>query len=144
MKDVAAMTSEITRLHEQVKTLQQCNNREVDKRRAAEDKYDDLLGSQRDISCLSDLCDLYGVEADEDKLARAIYKATQCGAWFKVTGQWRERVEIGSIVEGSDEEVEPHDLAFPFKVGEWRQAIQDIEDEADRIWKEVNEDGEDT
>lgn len=47
-------------------------------------------------------------------------------------------VRLGSIVEGSDAEVAPVLLRFPFTPDQWEAAIEAIEDEADRLWREEN------
>jgi hypothetical protein len=53
-------------------------------------------------------------------------------------------VVFGSIVEGSDAEVFPEELLFPFSEADLDRAIENIEDEADRLWREANgEDDED-
>lgn len=45
-------------------------------------------------------------------------------------------VEVGSIVEGSEAEVGPYRLAFPFSPEAWDQTIQLIGDEVDEAWNE--------
>lgn len=52
-------------------------------------------------------------------------------------------VRLGSIVEGSDAEVAPVLLRFPFTLDQWEAAIEAIEDEADRLWREENGDEND-
>ena len=54
----------------------------------------------------------------------------------------REGLVLGSIVEGSDAEVTPERLAFPFTDKDFDQAIKNIEFEADMLWKEANGDPE--
>ena len=51
----------------------------------------------------------------------------------------RGGITIGSIVEGSDAEVMPSTLYFPFSESDLDATVQDIEDEADRLWHEAND-----
>lgn len=53
-----------------------------------------------------------------------------------------EGVMIGTIVEGSDVEPAPITLHFPFSEKKLRDAIKDIEAEAEDIWVEANLDTE--
>lgn len=48
-------------------------------------------------------------------------------------------VVFGSIVEGSDAEVWPEELLFPFSADALDRAIENIEEEADRLWHEAND-----
>lgn len=50
---------------------------------------------------------------------------------------------LGSIVEGSDAEVTGRGMLFPFSGAALDREIQSIEGEADRLWREANEDDED-
>ena len=52
----------------------------------------------------------------------------------------RGGVLFGSIVEGSDAEVWPEELLFPFSPDDLDRAIENIEEEADRLWDEANSD----
>jgi hypothetical protein len=54
-------------------------------------------------------------------------------------GEQYPGIAIGSIVEGSDAEVEPQILKFPFSRDDWDNAIANIEEEADRLWLEAND-----
>jgi hypothetical protein len=47
-------------------------------------------------------------------------------------------VRLGSIVEGSDAEVMPEELMFPFSEADLEQAIENIEAEADFLWHRDN------
>jgi len=93
---------------------------------------------------------------------RSIYKYTDCGPWvsFLVPGAWLGRVyyteraaygwgprlwgarctgiSVGSIVEGSDAEVGPVRLYFPFTNEQLWDAVQEINDEACAFWDEAN------
>lgn len=53
-------------------------------------------------------------------------------------GEERDGFLIGSIVEGSDAEVPPEWLPFPFTSDDLDKAVQNIEAEADRLWQEAN------
>lgn len=100
------------------------------------------------------------------EFGRALYKYTACGPWtsFRVASQpgdlrpyvyyedekasmdeaaqdWWETcigITIGSIVEGSDVELSPVDLLFPFTDGDVDRAVEGIDDEADFYWKRDN------
>ena len=72
-------------------------------------------------------------------LSRVFYKHTECGAWVKV--EYRDAkgfLTIGSIVEGSDAEVVPRTLEFPFSAQDLARAIADVEMDAEDLWEEAN------
>lgn len=48
-------------------------------------------------------------------------------------------IRLGSIVEGSDAEVDGGSFDFPFTEAEYEHAIEDMESECDRLWHEANE-----
>ena len=78
-------------------------------------------------------------DAEESLIKKAIFKGTNCGAWieFTVTG-----IAVGSIVEGSDVDCTSHALIWTGEedVGAWiDNALAEIEEEANYIWKEWNE-----
>lgn len=97
------------------------------------------------ISNLNDLAVALSADvgATEDEtlrqIKRRLYKDTDCGAWCGLTAGG---VVIGSIVEGSDAEVQPKVLLFPFTQEHLDWAVEQIEEEADRLWREANEDME--
>ena len=70
------------------------------------------------------------------------YKYTYCGAWFHydkpLDDPTEGRVIVGSIVEGSDYGTEQYTLEFPFTLGEFWDALENVEIEASNIWTEVN------
>jgi hypothetical protein len=74
-------------------------------------------------------------EQAQDVLPGYVYRGTECGAWihFYACG-----VAVGSIVGGSDQDTETHDLYYPFTLDKFKQALSDIESEADTLWKEAN------
>lgn len=72
---------------------------------------------------------------DPEKLHRAIYKYTDCGAWIS----WDEKsVTIGSIVEGSDAEFS-RTFLFPFTKDEVDDWVAELEQLCDEAWHEANE-----
>lgn len=48
-------------------------------------------------------------------------------------------IRLGSIVEGSDAEVDGGLLDFPFTQEQYEHAIEDMESECDRLWHEAND-----
>jgi len=91
------------------------------------------------IRKIEDLFRVFGVEGMA-VLKKEIFKTTECGAWIReVDGG----VVIGSIVEGSDAEVGPVTLPYPFPVEDFWEKLQDVDNEACRLWEEVNEDWDD-
>lgn len=84
-----------------------------------------------------------GLSADYDTGGH-ILKVTQIHPIEKVVTFWVERpvyvkgVAVGSIVEGCDAEVMPEELTFPFRSSAFWKMVQNVEDEADRIWKDTH------
>jgi hypothetical protein len=101
------------------------------------------------------------------RFGRALYKYTDCGPWVTfvtpgIVGSsfgrhevyyedaaargWASRfwgprctgIRIGSIVEGSDAEVGPITLTFPFSNEHLWDAVQEIDKEACLVWDEAN------
>ena len=77
-----------------------------------------------------------GIEADADKIDRAIYKGTDCGAWVRFDS---DGVTVGTIVENSDAEYSERltsdnaeDLCAEF----W-EAIQRCENFSSDVWFEM-------
>lgn len=108
------------------------------------------------ISNLRDFAALMGVD-DPRRMPRALYKGTACGASLGLTLENNGRiyegskgwealtfdspvvgVTVGSIVEGSDVEVCPRYLDFPFTAAQWGEAVEGVEDEADFYWRRDN------
>jgi hypothetical protein len=87
---------------------------------------------------IEDLCKELCVENVED-LYISIYKYTDCGAWIEI---FPDRVRLGSIVEGSDFDTATYTLSFPFTIQEFNETIIAIEEEANFLWCEANEDCE--
>ena len=91
----------------------------------------------REISNITELAQ--ALETTVERLKRDVYKYTECGAWI----DWDdEEVRIGSIVEGSDAEVGPYHLPFPFTMQDYERTMQTVEYEADIYWHEANGDPE--
>lgn len=86
-----------------------------------------------------------GVEAKPERIDRAIYKGTDCGAWVRFDEQG---VMVGTIVEGSDAEfskrIQVRDLANlenPEKIllERFWNAVQEAEDFSSQVWAEKGE-----
>jgi hypothetical protein len=109
---------------------------------------------------LRDMLEKRGYETPY-QLGRALYKWTDCGPWtvFYVPDDGKNRgrvyyedeaatrtdwldactgIGVGSIVEGSDAEVGPTNLSFPFFGAEFDVAVEDINSEACALWDEAN------
>lgn len=82
-----------------------------------------------------DLADYFGCEPTESSMSKGIYKGTSCGAWLSLE---EDGIKIGSIVEGVDEYAETQCLPFPFSTAKLMEAIQAVENDADRIWNETH------
>jgi len=108
----------------------------------------------------TELCAAYGAD-NFWRFGYTLYKHTDCGPWTRLvltedrscyyedTGADDPSllldddiigIEIGSIVEGSDVEVGPIFLRFPFTSDELDVAVKEINDEASFYWKRDNED----
>jgi len=68
--------------------------------------------------------------------AKSVYKGTDCGAWIRVE---HDTVSLGSIVEGSDFDTDTISLQWPFTEKCFWDALDEIELEADIMWREANE-----
>jgi hypothetical protein len=66
---------------------------------------------------------------------KSVYKGTACGAWMKTSPF---SVDIGSIVEGSDVEIAPIELVWPFTEEEFLAVLEDIDKEAQFYWERDN------
>ena len=86
---------------------------------------------------------------------RALYKYTDCGPWtvfLTANGEFYYEsdeanaedtsniigIKIGSIVEGSDVEIDPVTLMFPFDPEEVDKVLEGINDEAKFYWERDN------
>lgn len=89
-----------------------------------------------------DLAELYLCESTEKDIKRAVYKATDCGAFVVFPSDSPLRVGVGSIVEGSDTEIGPLYVNYSDQDGvfieAWRNAVQEVERQADSLWREAN------
>lgn len=110
---------------------------------------------------LRDLLEQEGCETPFD-LGRSLYKSTACGPWvsFIVPGYgergqvyyetkdarqldapWWDQcigILVGSIVEGSDVEVDPTRLEWPFTSAKLEEAVRLIDEEANFYWRRDN------
>lgn len=71
----------------------------------------------------------------KEAIASRVYKNTDCGAWVKFT---ETGIILGSIVEGSEAEVDTDELTFPFTSEDYEKTIEHIECEVDILWREAN------
>lgn len=94
---------------------------------------------------LEELARLYGCESNEKAIERQVYKATDCGAFIVFPVDGPLRVEIGSIVEGTSAEVGPYEIGYMLHADDssfierFRGTIEQVEDEANEIWHQVND-----
>jgi len=108
----------------------------------------------------TELCNAY--DADNFwRFGRSLYKYTDCGPWTRLVltedryAYYEDKgsddpsllldediigIEIGSIVEGSDVEVGPIFLRFPFTSDELDVTVREIDEEVSFYWKRDNED----
>ena len=110
----------------------------------------------RQINNVKELCELNGNE-NFYQFGRSLYKYTACGPWCRLIMEDDSDIyyesdkantkdinavalEIGSIVEGSDVEIGPYRLDFPFDDETMWDVVEEINNEADFYWKRDNED----
>ena len=75
-------------------------------------------------------------ETKFSQVERNTYKYTDCGAWITSS---HEGIKVGSIVEGSDAEVEADFLAYPFEISEFWDALQWVNDEDCMEWSKQHD-----
>jgi hypothetical protein len=85
----------------------------------------------------SEILALKPVDGEAGSGSRTSYRV-QCVVSRKQYRVVAEGVTIGSIVEGSDAEVMPVTLRYPFTRDEWDRAVEDVEMEASMLWDEAN------
>lgn len=96
------------------------------------------------IRNITDLADYVGVNAVgthaevEQRLQRAIYKGTDCGAWIRC---WETEVVIGTIVEGSDAEF-TESMTYPFDSNDYDWKLDFLEEQAEYEWNRCNQEDE--
>jgi hypothetical protein len=96
------------------------------------------------IRNITDLADYVGVNAVrthaavEQRLQRAIYKGTDCGAWIRC---WENEVVIGSIVEGSDAEF-TESMTYPFESDDYDWKLDFLEEQCAYEWERCNREEE--
>ena len=86
------------------------------------------------INNINDLAAHFGTTPEH--LEHAIYKGTACGAWIAWTCS---HVDIGSIVEGSDEEFF-RSFKFPFDSSAVDDWLEELEGLTTAAWNEANAD----
>jgi hypothetical protein len=108
----------------------------------------------------TELCNDHGAD-NFWRFGRTLYKYTDCGPWTRLV-LTEDRsiyygakgaddpsllldddiigIEIGSIVEGSEVEIGPILLRFPFTSNKLYAMVKEINDEASFYWKRDNED----
>lgn len=84
---------------------------------------------------------MYDCDPTEQAIKSRVYRRTDCGAWIVFT---EKGVRIGSIVEGCDHDgTRSYDIAYSGDdeafVAEYWRCLQLIEDEADALWHEWND-----
>lgn len=108
------------------------------------------------FSDLKSLLESFLFENDPFGFARHLYENTDCGPWVSflmvggrtvyyddatpenVQNEQCVGIEIGSIVEGSDMEIGPYKLLFPFSEKELDDTLKSINDEASFYWDRDN------
>ena len=90
------------------------------------------------IRSINDFCAWWG--DDIENIEKSIYKSTDCGSWI----HWDDKsIRIGSIVEGSDAEVEfESTFRFPFESSEIDDWLTELERLTDEARHEVNDEKE--
>jgi hypothetical protein len=90
------------------------------------------------IVSIEAFCKHLGIDGTDIETARKrVFKDTECGASLHYLRGEDEKVigiEVGTIVEGVDQETEYLKLHFPFTTAEWDEAIEHVETEAQLIW----------
>ena len=71
----------------------------------------------------------------KDRLYRAVYKYTSCGAWINFG---RDDVRLGSIINGSDRLTKEQKLKYPFTALDFKHALDEVEREATDIWNDTH------
>jgi len=81
------------------------------------------------------LCEELGRDTVEG-WSKSVYKGTACGAWLTLNSC--DEIMLGSIVEGSEVEIEPHYLNWPFTSEQFWGALEAINNEASWYWERDN------
>ena len=127
-------------------------------RNLANNKKDQIMNKKlikvcKRINSPNDIASHLGMPgAEMHQIEKAIFKRTSCGAWvaFETAsqehlGDWEVEFTyllVGSIVEGSDVECTTHRLKLPTTSEEFEDAMNSVEEEAEEIWREWNDDNE--
>jgi len=67
---------------------------------------------------------------------KSVYKGTDCGAWLALVDD--STIQLGSIVEGSDQDCDTFTLVWPFTCDDFWHSLDQIESEAAYIWEMAN------
>ena len=87
---------------------------------------------------LRDLAEHIGAwEASEGAIAKRLFKDTRCGISFTVSPE-DNSVSVCGYAEGSDAELEPVTLEFPFSLSEFSKAVRDVDEDGCKAWEEAN------
>ena len=90
------------------------------------------------ICSIEDLCNELGT--DVDRIERDMFKNTACGMPIS----WDDNgVTLVGYVEGADCDGPSETLAFPFTMKEFNDTINYLEEEANEMWHEWNDECED-
>lgn len=95
------------------------------------------------ISDIGDVLEYYGLSRDAPfaQLEKAVYRATDCGAFIEQivpqdgVGE-SFGITLGSNIEGSDVQTEMHHLYYPFAATELATALDLVELEASELWQQ--------
>jgi hypothetical protein len=92
-----------------------------------------MINSANDIcSCL--IGETYETEERAQAIVqKAIFKGTACGASIRF---FDDRIEVSSIVEGSDATTSIHKLNYPFEYKALWERLDRVEEEVDEIISE--------
>lgn len=98
---------------------------------------------EKPVKSIEDICNIVVGCPDFHVLEKAIYKGTSCGAWLEsIDGDgrdnWMGGIAVGSIVEGSDRYAERREIYFPCTIDDFWNAVQDVEEDAERIWNDTH------
>jgi hypothetical protein len=89
-----------------------------------------------EIKSLQDVAIYYDlpIEATFEQIARALYDATECGAFLEVLEE-KDYDDIGpGVAIGSDAQTKTHVLHYPFNGADIASAVAQVEEEASELW----------
>lgn len=88
------------------------------------------------ICSLDDFARWYGCDS-VDELERALYKHTDCGMCYSTTSN---TITLVGYVEGADCDGPSETLVYPFSGKQVKAVMSRLEEEADEMWHEWNDD----